>query len=66
MTLIEGRGADVKRALITELTDAVVRTTGAARESVRVILNEVPAAHWAVGGRPKSDDLPLDTARSDA
>jgi 4-oxalocrotonate tautomerase len=63
MTLVEGRSADVKRALIAELTDTVVRVTGASPESVRVILNEVPAAHWGVGGRAKSD-LPSDPARS--
>jgi len=62
MTLIEGRSAEVKSALIAELTDTVVRVTGAPRESVRVILNEVPAAHWGVGGRPKTD--PSDPARS--
>jgi 4-oxalocrotonate tautomerase len=64
MTLIEGRSADVKRALIAELTDTVVRVTGAPRESVRVILNEVPAAHWGVGGRPKNDPPSTPPARS--
>jgi len=55
MTLIEGRDAAVKRELIARLTDAVVDTTGAPRASVRVILDEVPAAHWGVGGVPKSE-----------
>lgn len=54
VTLIEGRTPETKRALIAELTGAVVRTLESPRESVRVILNEVPAEHWGVGGQPKS------------
>lgn len=52
VTLIEGRPAQAKADLIRELTQAVV-SLGAPRESVRVILQEVPAAHWGVGGVPK-------------
>ncbi len=55
VTLIEGRDQSVKRRLIARLTDAVVETTGADPAAVRVILDEVPAAHWGVGGVPKSD-----------
>ena len=54
VSLIEGRSPQVRRALIAELTDAVVRALDAPRETVRVILNEVPPEHWAVGGVPKS------------
>ncbi len=53
--LVAGRDAQTKRALLHELTEAVVRTTGAPRASVRVLLHEVPAAHWAVGGEPKEE-----------
>ncbi|NLT07064.1 MAG: 4-oxalocrotonate tautomerase [Solirubrobacterales bacterium] len=55
VTLIEGRDTAVKSELIARLTDAVVETTGAPRASVRVILSEVPAEHWGVGGVPKSE-----------
>ncbi len=54
VTLIEGRAPEAKRALIGALADAVVRTLESPRDSVRVILNEVPAEHWGVGGQPKS------------
>lgn len=54
VTLIEGRSTDAKSALIRGLTDAAVAAVSAPRESVRVILQEVPAAHWGVGGAPKS------------
>jgi 4-oxalocrotonate tautomerase len=54
VTMIEGRSADMKAALIRGLTEAAVQTTGAPRESIRVILQEVPNAHWGVGGSPKA------------
>lgn len=54
VTMIEGRSADMKTALIRGLTDAAADATGAPRESIRVILQEVPGAHWGVGGIPKS------------
>ena len=53
VTMIEGRSAEAKRKLIKELTDAVVRATDAPLPSIRVIIREVPAAHWGVGGEPK-------------
>lgn len=53
VTLIEGRPPEKKKALIKALTDAVEQSIGAPRDSVRVILREVPAAHWGVGGVPK-------------
>lgn len=53
VTLIEGRTPEKKKALIKALTDAVEQSIGAPRDSVRVILREVPAAHWGVGGVPK-------------
>lgn len=50
VTLSEGRDPDKLRSLITALTDAVVDTGVGPRESVRVILREVPATHFAAGG----------------
>jgi 4-oxalocrotonate tautomerase len=49
VTLVEGRTPEQLRALMGELTDAVVRSIGAPKESVRVVLREVPATHWAAG-----------------
>lgn len=54
VTLIEGRSMDAKAELIRHLTEATVAAIGAPRVSVRVIVQEVPAAHWGVGGVPKS------------
>jgi len=61
VTMIEGRSADTKTALIRGLTEAAAQATGAPRESIRVILQEVPGAHWGVGGVPKS--APMQEAR---
>jgi 4-oxalocrotonate tautomerase len=53
VTMIEGRTRDQKRALMAQVTDAVEQSIGAPRETIRVIIREVPAEHWAVGGVPK-------------
>lgn len=53
ITLIDGRAREAKLRLIEAVTDAVVSSIDAPRESVRVILREVPGANWAVGGIPK-------------
>jgi 4-oxalocrotonate tautomerase len=46
---VEGRSADQIRALMSTTTDAVVGTIAAPRESVRIVIREVPATHWAAG-----------------
>jgi 4-oxalocrotonate tautomerase len=53
VSLLAGRAAPVKRALIAELTDAAVRTLAVQPEQVRVLLCELPAESWGVGGVPK-------------
>ncbi len=53
VTLIEGRKPEQKLRLIEKLTDAAIEAVDAPRETVRVILREVPATHFAVGGKPK-------------
>ncbi|MCW0182652.1 2-hydroxymuconate tautomerase [Zavarzinia sp.] len=55
VTLIEGRTPETKRALIKELTDAAERATGVPRAAVRVIIWEVPAAHFGVAGVSKAE-----------
>ena len=53
ITMIEGRSKEKKVALIKKLTDAVEESIGAPRESIRVVIREVPPEHWGVGGVPK-------------
>lgn len=49
VTLVEGRSPEQLRTLITKLTDAAVEAVGAPRESIRVVVREVAATHWAAG-----------------
>jgi 4-oxalocrotonate tautomerase len=51
----EGRPASKKRALIEEVTQAVVHALEVQPEQVRVLLREVPSDQWAVGGVPMSE-----------
>lgn len=53
ITLIEGRTDEAKRRLIAKVTDAVVEAIEAPIQSVRVILREIPAAHFGVAGMTK-------------
>lgn len=49
VTLVEGRSPDQLRALVTALTEAAVSTVDAPRESIRVVIRELPPTHWAAG-----------------
>lgn len=51
VNMLEGRSADDKERLIQAITDAVITAIGAPRESVRIILREMPVGHFAVGGQ---------------
>lgn len=53
ITIMAGRSADKRRALMEKVTDAIEETLDAPRHTIRVILHEVPAFHWSVGGEPK-------------
>ena len=49
--LLAGRTPERKAELIRRVTDAVVASLEVAPQQVRVLLNEVPPEHWAVGGQ---------------
>ena len=49
VTLVEGRSAAQLRTLVSALIQAAVQAVDAPLESVRVILREVPATHFAAG-----------------
>ena len=54
INILEGRDAARKQALLREVTDAVARALDVPAATVRVLLHEVPPAHWAVGGVSKA------------
>ena len=61
ITLIEGRSDEQKSAIFKEVTEALHRAVGTPYDNIRIILNEVPAKHFAVAGVTKtgpSGDLP--------
>ncbi len=53
--VVEGFAAEQKAALLKGMTDAVVETIGAPRESVRIFLIELAKAHVCVGGELLSE-----------
>lgn len=53
ITLIEGRTPEAKERLMRKVTDAIVESIGAPPDSIRIILREIPAAHFGVAGVPK-------------
>jgi len=54
VNLIAGRSDEQKEKLIKTLTDGVVQSLGAQRESVRVLIYELPGTHWGVGGKVRT------------
>ena len=55
ITLLEGATPDRKRAAIASVTRALSESLDLPPASVRVILTEVPASHWGVGGKSLAD-----------
>ncbi|MGY2286904.1 2-hydroxymuconate tautomerase family protein [Pseudomonas gingeri] len=49
--LIEGRDEEQKARLIAALTEAVVESIQAPRESVRVIITEMPRTDFGIAGK---------------
>ena len=53
--IIEGRSPEKKRAMLKAVTEAIVQTLDAPREAVRIVINEVPMEHFAVGGMTRDE-----------
>lgn len=54
ISMLTGRDDEMKENIIREVTDAVVRTSGAPPDAVTVIIRDVPRTDWARGGVPYS------------
>jgi 4-oxalocrotonate tautomerase len=50
--LIEGRSVEQKHALIKEISEAAIRVLDADPDEVGIVINEVTADDWGVGGVP--------------
>ena len=53
--LLEGRTEEQKRRLIGALTDAAVEAIDAPRETVRVLITEMPKSDFGIAGRTAAD-----------
>lgn len=51
--LLEGRTQEQKNAMVKEVTEAIVRTTGAKQEAVHIIIRDMAKGDYAVGGKTK-------------
>jgi 4-oxalocrotonate tautomerase len=54
ITLIEGRTDQAKERLHAKVADAIHEAIDAPKESIRIIIREVPPVHFSVGGAVKS------------
>jgi 4-oxalocrotonate tautomerase len=51
ISLIEGRTKEEKAALIKEVSEAAMRTVNSTPDNTRVVIYEVTADEWGVGGQ---------------
>ena len=49
--LVEGRTAEQKAGLVKDITEAVVKNTGATEDRVHVIIEDMKKSNYAVGGK---------------
>jgi len=52
--MIKGRSKKQKQAFLEGVTAVAVESLQVKPEQVRIVINEVPAEHWAVGGVSKA------------
>lgn len=55
VNILEGRPPEKITELITNITDTVSETLGAPKQSVRVLVTEMPKTHWGIGGVPAAE-----------
>ena len=53
--MLSGRTSEQKKDLAKAITDAMAETCGAKPEGTYVVIEEVEAEHWAVGGTMLSE-----------
>jgi len=50
VNIIEGRPKDKIEKVIADITETVTSTLEVPKESVRVIVTEIPKTHWGIAG----------------
>lgn len=56
ITLVEGRAEEDIDAMMMEIADAVERTIKAPRQTIRIMVRDIPPSRFAIGGRSKAKD----------
>lgn len=56
--MFAGRSREQKRALVRELTDALVRTCGGNPQGVHVVISDIEKENWGSGGELCADKFP--------
>jgi 4-oxalocrotonate tautomerase len=51
ISIIQGRTEEQKERLIADVTEAIHKSLGAPVETIRVLVNELPASQWGIGGK---------------
>ncbi|WP_407890908.1 2-hydroxymuconate tautomerase [Lacticaseibacillus sp. N501-2] len=54
--LIAGRSREQLRQMCADVTEAIAKNTGAPKEHIHIVLNEMATEHYAVGGVLKADE----------
>lgn len=49
--IVEGRTPEQKAGLVKDITEAVVKNTGASKDRVHVIIQEMKKTDYALGGK---------------
>lgn len=57
ISMVEGRSKEDKCTLIKNVTEAIEKSIAVPRQTIRVILHEVPACNWGVAGKPKDTKI---------
>lgn len=56
--MFKGRSREQKRKMVEALTDAMVESTGAKREAVWIVVQDVEKEDWGFGGELGCDKYP--------
>lgn len=48
--MLEGRTQEQKREIIAEMTETLSRVSGAPKESIRIIIQEIAHDDWGIAG----------------
>ena len=55
INLLPGRNVKTKKALLKNVTAAVTSTLDVKPEAVRIIIHEIPFAHYGIAGLPADE-----------